>query len=372
MAAGRGRAASAPAAPAVGRGRLGAPGGEALSVSRVCLGTMLFGEGTARPDAHRMLDAAFEAGVSFFDSAEMYPVPQRRATAGASERILGAWLRGQARDAVQVATKVAGPSGQMDWIRGGPERLDAANIRAAAEGSLARLGVDCIDLLQLHWPDRYVPMFGAVAYNPARRYEPVPLEEQLGALADLRREGKIRHVGLSNETPYGLMRCCELARTDSRYPKVVSLQNAYSLLCRGFDAGLAECCVEEGVSLLPYSPLAMGLLTGKYAAGGGPPTARLNKYKGRYAEAESRYGPRPDVVAAVDAYAAVAREAGLSPLELALRFALNHPLAGSAVIGASDLGQLRAILALPLEAPLSADVMARVEQVHREFPSPCP
>lgn len=255
---------------------------------------MLFGESTSEREAHLLLSAAAEGGVNFFDSAEMYPVPQRAETQGRSEAVLGAWLRGRRRDNYVVATKVAGPGG-MDWLRGGPASADGANIAAAIDGSLARLGVDCIDLLQLHWPDRYVPMFGEVDFDPGAAYPAVAsVEQQLEALAAAVAAGKVRAVGLSNETPWGLMRFC--AAADSRdssesssgsssssssssaplpLPRVVSLQNAYSLLCRTFDAGLGECCHQEGVSLLAYSPLAMGLLTGKYLdPGGGPPEAR--------------------------------------------------------------------------------------------------
>lgn len=257
---------------------------------------MLFGESTSEREAHLLLSAAAEGGVNFFDSAEMYPVPQRAETQGRSEAVLGAWLRGRRRDDYVVATKVAGPGG-MAWLRGGPASADGANIAAAIDGSLARLGVDSIDLLQLHWPDRYVPMFGEVDFDPGAAYPAAAsVEQQLEALAAAVAAGKVRAVGLSNETPWGLMRFCAAAgassRRDSRsssssggggaplplplpLPRVASLQNAYSLLCRTFDAGLGECCHQEGVSLLAYSPLAMGLLTGKYLApDGGPPEAR--------------------------------------------------------------------------------------------------
>ncbi|KAG1657947.1 hypothetical protein FOA52_000978 [Chlamydomonas sp. UWO 241] len=181
---------------------------------------------------------------------------------------------------VIVATKMSGPSGQMTWIRGGPHKVDGANIRAAIDGSLKRLGTDYIDLFQVHWPDRYVPMFGDVEYDPSNRFTSVPLTEQLAALGEAVRMGKVRHVGLSNETAWGLMKALHHADVDPSLPRVASLQNAFSLTCRTFEAQLAEVCLEEGVSLLAYSPLAMGLLTGKYLeADGGPPGARLNRYK---------------------------------------------------------------------------------------------
>ncbi|KAL4443893.1 hypothetical protein ABPG75_011630 [Micractinium tetrahymenae] len=335
---------------------------------------MLFGESTPPQLADRLLSQCAEAGVNFFDTAEMYPVPQRAETQGRSEEILGAWLRRQpgGRDAFIVATKVAGPGG-MDWLRGGPAKLDGANIAAAVDASLARLGTDYVDLLQLHWPDRYVPMFGDLDYEPSMAYAACSFEEQLEALGRAVEAGKVRYVGLSNETPYGLMRFCQLAAASPRLPRVVSLQNAYSLLCRTFDAGLAECCHAEQVSLLAYSPLAMGLLTGKYTApDGGPPEARLNRYRGRYAEAESRYGPKPNVREAVAAYCALAADWGIFPASLSLRFVLAHPLVASAVIGATSEAQLAELVAAAGAPPLEDELVAAIDAIHRRYPNPTP
>ncbi|KAG2498164.1 hypothetical protein HYH03_003921 [Edaphochlamys debaryana] len=318
---------------------------------------MLFGESTSYVEAERLLGRCMEAGVSFFDTAEMYPVPQRAETQGASEEYLGRWLRGSGRrrEDVLIASKVAGPSGQMTWLRGGPHKVDAANITEALDGTLRRLRTDYVDLYQIHWPDRYVPMFGDADYDPSYAYDcTVPLEEQLEALGRAVEAGKVRYVGLSNETPWGLCRAINAASQRPSLPRVVSLQNAYSLTCRTFDSGgLAEACHVEGVGLMAYSPLAMGLLTGKYlGADGGPPGARLNRYRGRYAEAESRYGPKPNVREAVAAYAQLAREVGLSPTALAIRFVLSRPLVTCAVVGATCEAQLAELLeaAQPLAA----------------------
>ncbi|BBN20432.1 hypothetical protein MPTK1_8g18990 [Marchantia polymorpha subsp. ruderalis] len=274
-----------------------------LNVSKLCLGTMTFGEQNSYEDAREQLNFARESGINFFDVAEMYPVPQRAESQGKSEIYLGRWLKEAqvSRERVLVATKATGPSGQMTWIRGGPTSLDSKNIEQAIDGSLKRLGCDYIDLYQLHWPDRYVPMFGDIDYDPTASYAPVPIEEQLEALSRAKEAGKIIHVGVSNETAYGVMEFCRLADSKSPLPRIVSIQNAYNLLCRTFDSTLAECCHHHHVRLLAYSPLAMGLLSGKYLTPErGPKDARLNLYRGRYAEAESRYSfSKPNCIPAV-------------------------------------------------------------------------
>ncbi|KAL0294510.1 UNVERIFIED_CONTAM: protein tas [Sesamum angustifolium] len=256
------------------------------------LGTMTFGEQNSLPQSFQLLDKAFDSGINFFDSAEMYPVPQRAETQGRSEEYLGRWIRCRniPRDRVVLATKVSGPSGQMTWIRDGPESLDAGNVAEALDDSLLRLQTDYIDLYQLHWPDRYVPMFGETEYDPTRTFSSVSFEEQLTALEKAITAGKIRYIGLSNETPYGLMKFLHVAEGLSINHSIVSVQNSYNLLCRNFDSGMAECCHHERISLLAYSPLAMGILSGKYLSlAGGPADGRLNLFKGRYAEGESRY-----------------------------------------------------------------------------------
>ncbi|XP_059069889.1 uncharacterized protein LOC131053546 isoform X7 [Cryptomeria japonica] len=256
-----------------------APG---LNVSKLCLGTMTFGQQNCFQESCELLDRASAAGINFIDAAEMYPVPQHPNTQGKTEEYIGRWLRIRKlpRDHFVLATKVTGPSGQMTWIRDGPKSLDAYNIEEAIDNSLLRLGTDYIDLYQIHWPDRYVPMFGETEYDPTQQYAAVPIEEQLEALGRAFNAGKIRYVGVSNETPYGVMEFCRLAQLVPHYPRIVSIQNVYNLLCRNFDAGLAECCHHERVRLLAYSPLAMGLLSGKYfAADGGPVDARFNVFK---------------------------------------------------------------------------------------------
>ncbi|XP_051181335.1 uncharacterized protein [Lolium perenne] len=311
-------------------------------VSRLCFGTMTMGEQSGPPESLRLLDAAFDAGVNFFDSAEMYPVPQRRETHGRSEELVGRWLRARRvpRDSVVLATKVAGPSGQMTWIRGGPAALDSRNITEAIDSSLCRLGVDYIDLYQIHWPDRYVPMFGETDYDPSRQYAYVPMEEQLEAL------GKGIDAG----------------------------KNSYNLMCRNFDAGLSECCHQERINLLAYSPMAMGILSGKYHSpdDNGPPDARMNLFKGRYSEGESRYNlQNPKLESAVKEYKRISAKYDISPAMLAIAFVLRHPLVGSAVFGATKLWQLDEVLQ-STKIHLCEEIVVEINDVHARFPNPCP
>ena len=236
---------------------------------------------------------------------------------------------------------------------------------------------------------RYVPMFGTTDFDPSMSYPSIPMEEQLEALTAAVHAGKVRYFGLSNETPWGLMKFCNQSSaplplnnqnsnsnsTNNQAMRPVVLQNAYSLTCRTFDSsGLAECCFKEHVSLLAYSPLAMGLLTGKYLdPGGGPPQARLNKYKGRYAEAESRYGPKPNVQSAVAAYVDIAHRWGISPTQLAIRFVLGHPLVAAAVFGATGVEQMHEVVAAAeVGCPLSDELRAEIDAVHARYPNPTP
>ncbi|XP_024629537.1 protein tas isoform X2 [Medicago truncatula] len=304
-----------------------------LNVSRLCLGTMTFGEQNTLSQSFQLLDEAYHAGINFFDSAEMYPVPQRAQTWGMSEEYFGHWIkhRNIPRDRLVIATKVAGPSGQMTWIRGGPKSLDATNISQAIDNSLLRMQLDYIDLYQIHWPDRYVPMFGETEYDPVQQYSSISIDEQLDALSRAVNDGKIRYIGLSNETPYGLMKFIQVAEKSSSYPKIVSLQNSYSLLCRTFDSAMAECCHQESISLLAYSPLAMGILSGKYFShGNGPADARLNLFKGKYSEGESRYNlSNKAIQAAAREYLDIAKTYGLHPVSLAIGHLLLHELIGA-------------------------------------------
>ena len=273
-----------------------------LRVSTICLGSMTWGEQNTEAEAHAQLDMALEAGVNFVDAAEMYPFPAREETTGETERCIGRWIKGRSnRDKVVIATKVLGPaSGWLTWIRGGNTHLDRVNIEAAIDGSLERLQTDYIDLYQLHWPDRSTNYFSKLGYQHDPNESAIPIHETLEVMSDLVRAGKIRHIGVSNETPWGTMTYLEYAERN-HLSRIVSIQNPYNLLNRTFEIGLAEVAHREEVGLLPYSPLGFGVLTGKYLEGAQPAEARLTLYK-QYSRYMNDAGIR-----ATEAYVKLAR-----------------------------------------------------------------
>lgn len=339
-------------------------GNSALIVPDICLGTMTFGEQTNEADAHAQLDFALAQGINFIDTAEMYAVPPRPETCGASETIVGRWLKHVPRDRVIIATKVAGPSRNLDWIRNGPPALDRTNIRAAIEGSLRRLQTDYIDLYQLHWPERNQPMFGQWQFDPDKERTCTPISEQLVALAELVREGKVRQIGVSNEHPWGIMEFRRIAAACG-LPTIVSTQNAYNLLNRTFETGLAEVCHREQVGLLAYSPLAFGHLTGKYLADPATP-GRLTQWP-----AFGQRYTKPNVAAAVAAYVDLAHRHGLTPTQLALGFVRSRWFVASTIIGASSLRQLRETLPATL-TPLPESLLAEIDAIHLRYTNPAP
>ena len=334
-----------------------------LRVSALSLGTMTFGEQNSEEEAHAQLDYAVSRGVNFVDAAEMYPVPPRAETQGRTESYIGSWLKHQRRDLLTIATKIAGPSRGFAWIRNGP-RVNREHLNAAIDGSLKRLQTDYVDLYQIHWPDRYVPMFGATSYDVTQEHDCTPIAEQLQALSDLVKAGKIRHIGLSNETPWGIsefVRCAERLGL----PKVVAVQNAYHLMNRTFESGLAEVCHHLKVGLLAYSPLGFGHLTGKYIA---DPNA-----KGRitlFQNFGQRYA-KPNVPLASKEYVRIAMEAGLSPATMALAFARTRRFNSSVIVGATSMTQLKENLD-SADVTLSSGLLERIEAVHRLYPNPAP
>lgn len=311
-----------------------------LKVSPICLGTMTFGEQVAQEQAHAILDQALDAGVDFWDTAEMYSVPARQETYGSTETILGNWFaaRPGARAKVVLATKVAGPNRGMPWIRKG-QGMTGQDIIASCEGSLKRLQTDVIDLYQIHWPERNVPAFGAMYYDPAQERSQTSIQEQLEALQTLVKAGKVRYVGLSNETPYGVHEFVRLAE-HMGLPRIVSTQNPYCLTNRVYENALDETCHRLGVSLLAYSPLAFGALTGKYDETG---LLAANAPQGRLARFESmrkqRWG-RQASLAAAKRYNQLARDNGLTPTQLALAFCYQKWQVTSTIIGVTSLPQL--------------------------------
>jgi aryl-alcohol dehydrogenase-like predicted oxidoreductase len=345
-------------------------GTSGLSVSRICLGTMTFGEQVAEADAHAILDHALARGVDFIDTAEMYSVPARAETYGATETIIGRWLaaRPGVRQRIVLATKVAGPSRGMPWIRGDNAGLTKAEIIAACEGSLRRLRTDWIDLYQIHWPARQVPMFGVLSFDPAKDKPCASIQEQLEALDTLVRAGKVRAVGLSNETPYGVHEFVRLAEQHG-LPRVATVQNPYCLINRSYENGLDETCYRLGVGLLAYSPLGFGLLTGKYDDTGlvhaGPPQGRMALFESMR---KQRWG-RPEALTAARRYNALAREHGLNPTQLALAFCYHNWRVASTIIGVTSLAQLDACLDA-WDVTLSPELLEAIDRIRWEIRDP--
>jgi aryl-alcohol dehydrogenase-like predicted oxidoreductase len=346
-------------------------GNTELTVSKVCLGTMTYGDQNTEAEAHEQMDYARAQGINFIDTAEMYPVPPKAETYTRTENMVGSWLKRQPRDQIILGGKVAGPRRGMDWIRGGPPALDRANIRAAIEGSLQRLQTDYIDVYQLHWPERNVPMFGQYQFDPTQELDAdgkqrqwVSIHNQLEVLAELVQEGKVRAIGLSNEQPWGLM---EFLRIASEYdlPRVATVQNCYNLINRGMEFGMAEVLYRENVSLLAYSPLAFGHLTGKYVD---DPQAhgRVTMFLG-YAQ---RY-KKPGVFPACAAYAKLARAHGLTPTQLALSFVYHRWFVSSTIIGATSMSQLKENIGA-YHTQLSPEVLAEIELLHLSMMNPAP
>ncbi len=339
-----------------------------LLVSELCLGTMNYGQQNSLAEAKAQLDYAASAGINFIDTAEMYPAPTRAETQGRTEEYIGVWLSQQQRDRFIIATKISGPSGErtlpITWIRQGKSRINAKNVQEAVEGSLRRLQTDYIDLYQIHWPDRYVPLFGAEDYNLDFEREAVPILEQLAAFAELVKAGKVRYLGVSNETPWGVCEFCHLAQ-QLGLPKIVSIQNAFNLTNRVFQIHLAEACRFHQVGLMAYSTLAFGHLTGKYLARI-PAGSRVDLFPGF----DKRYH-KPNFQEAVKAYVEIAHQYGLTPTQLALAFVRSRWFVTSTIIAASNLEQLKENLSC-VNIELSSGILEAIAQVHAQYPNPTP
>lgn len=335
-----------------------------LNVSHICLGTMTYGQQNTEAEAHAQLDYAISQGINFIDAAEMYPVPSRAETTGLTECYVGTWLKKQRRDKIILATKATGTGRTLTWIREGQLHFTHDNLQKALDGSLQRLQTDYVDLYQLHWPDRNVPMFGQYHFNPVNEHDTVPLLETMQALTKFIQAGKIRHWGLSNETPWGLMTVVKLAEQHG-LPRPVSVQNAYNLINRTWESGLSEIGYRENIPLLAYSPLGFGVLSGKYLRN--PETSgRINLFSG-FAQ---RYN-KINVNEAVAAYAKLATQHGLTPTALALAFCYQRWCVGSTIIGATNMEQLKENIAAK-EVKMSADVLDEIEKIHLRFTNPAP
>ncbi|RWR83974.1 protein tas [Cinnamomum micranthum f. kanehirae] len=344
-----------------------------LNISEITLGTMTFGEQNTEKEAHQILSYAFDHGINILDTAEAYPIPMRKETQGKTDLYIASWLKSMSRDKVILATKLCGYSERSAYIRDNAKvlRVDAANIKESVEKSLKRLSTDYIDLLQIHWPDRYVALFGEFFYDPSKWRPSVPFVEQLKAFKELIDEGKVRYIGVSNETSYGVMEFVHAAKVEG-LPKIVSIQNSYSLLVRcKYEVDLVEVCHPNNcnIGLLAYSPLGGGSLSGKYldinseAAKKG----RLNLFP-RYME---RYN-RSLAKEATEAYVEFGKKHGLSPVQLALGFVRDRPFVTSSIVGATSVDQLKedidAFLTTP--RPLPPEVNAGIEDIFKRYKDP--
>lgn len=337
-----------------------------IKVSTVCLGSMTWGQQNTQEEGFAQMDYALDQGVNFIDTAEMYPIATRAETYGRTEEIIGNWMAARgSRDKVVIATKIVGPNaGRFPYIRGGETRFNKAHIEAAVDASLQRLKTDYIDLYQLHWPDRATNDFGTLAYTHEDAAEETAVDETLAALDAVVKAGKVRQVGLSNENPWGVMRFVAGAE-QGRGPRVVSVQNPYSLLNRSFETRLGEVAIREAVGLLAYAPLAAGTLTGKYLDGQRPSGARRTLWPDN-----RRYqGPQADKATA--AYVGLAKDHGLDPAHLALAFVLRQRFLTAAIIGATDMAQLKTDIGAA-KITLTDETLAALEDIHKLYTYPCP
>jgi aryl-alcohol dehydrogenase-like predicted oxidoreductase len=336
-----------------------------IDVSLICLGTMTWGEQNTQAEAHRQLDYAIDHGVNFIDTAELYAIPPKAETQGLTESYIGSWLKQRSgRDSLVIASKVAGPGEFVSHIRGGP-RLDADHMTRALDASLQRLQCDHIDLYQVHWPERQTNYFGELGFKPAAaETDIIRIEETLEVLDGFVRAGKVRHIGISNETPWGTMRYLQLAR-ERGWPRIQSVQNPYNLLNRTYEIGMAEISWREHCGLLAYSPLGFGVLSGKYLDGQKPPGSRLALFQNylRYSSEEA--------VAATGAYVQLARDHGLSPAQMALAYINSRPFLTANIIGATSMEQLQENID-SINVTLDAEVLEGIEAVHRRHPNPAP
>lgn len=342
-------------------------GSSDIQVSAICLGTMTFGEQNSQVEGHHQLDLAIEYGINFIDTAELYAIPPKAETYGRTEEIIGAWLtqRGR-RDDLVIASKIAGAG--EDWIphiRDGKTRFNTEHITQALDASLKRLQTDYLDLYQLHWPERQTNYFGRLGYQQSDTEQALtPIRQTLEALENQVKAGKIRYIGLSNETPWGMMQFLNIAK-DYDLPKIVSVQNPYSLINRTYEVGCAEISHRDDVGLLAYSPLGFGVLTGKYLNDARPENARITKWPeyGRYINTQA--------VAATEAYVKLANDNGLDPAQMALAYVNSRPFVASTIIGATTMAQLKNNIS-SIQLELDDYIIAAIDNIHQQYPNSAP
>lgn len=336
-----------------------------IKVSRICLGTMTWGEQNTEAEAHEQLDFAVAAGINFIDTAELYPVAPKAETQGLTEQYIGSWLaKRNDRDKLIIASKVCARADWLPYLRDGKAQLDKKNITAALDASLQRLQTDYVDLYQVHWPERDTNFFGKLGYYHAPEKDGVPIEETLVVLDELVQAGKIRTIGVSNETAWGCAEYLRVAREQDR-PRIVSIQNPYNLLNRSFEVGLAEFAHREAVGLLAYSPLGFGVLSGKYLDDAKPAGTRLVIF-----DRFTRY-TNPQAIAATEAYVKLAQDHELDPAQMALAYVNSRPFLTSNIIGATSMEQLRNNIDSS-NIRLDKDVLRQIEAIHAKIPNPAP
>ncbi len=337
-----------------------------LKVSKICLGTMTWGEQNTEAEGHEQMTYALDQGVNFWDTAELYSVPGKAETYGSTEKIIGTWFKKNGnRDKVVLATKIGGASPNLTWIRGA-EDFSRRAIFQAIEKSLTRLQTDYVDLYQLHWPTRKTNFFGQKEYKHSKKDQwQDNFLELLEAMNDLVKQGKIRYFGISNETPWGFQNYLKLSERHN-LPRVASVQNPYSLLNRTYEIGMAEMSIREQAGLLAYSPLGFGVLSGKYIKGTARPKARLNIFGKTY----SRYSG-PQAVKATEKYLAIAEKHGLSLAQMALAFINQQPFLTANIIGATNMDQLKENID-SINVELSDEILKEIGEVHSEFSNPAP
>tara|TARA_Y100000590_G_C15720541_1_gene1013406 strand:+ start:853 stop:1905 length:1053 start_codon:yes stop_codon:yes gene_type:complete len=339
-----------------------------IDVSVICLGTMTWGEQNTQSEAFEQINYAIEKGINFFDTAELYAVMPRKETYGRTEEIIGNWFKESGkREKIVLASKIVSRSTGLDWIREGKEKLgfDKKNLNEAIDSSLKRLKTDYIDLYQLHWPERKVPLFGKLDF----KYDPYDnnwnsFEEVLYNLSTLIKSGKIRYIGLSNETPWGMMKFLEIAK-EKNLPRIVSIQNVYSLVSRVFDTANSEVAIREKCGLLAYSPLAGGRLSGKYLNGAKPKNSRYTLWPDRFDRHVTERGDR-----AIPKYIKIAKKYNLSTAKLANAFVNDRPFVTSNIIGATTMEQLKENID-SINFILNDEILKEIETIHSEDPNPC-